>query len=129
MAYSARQESPEVRAGAFRIVARLYTVIIGFGALVVLGTGVLLMMSLDTGGLGDLMREPRVWVMVLAGITAGMLVLFVGLPTASRMGALAIASDKGELPPAFERYRKRQAVVSVTSLALAVTALLSWYVL
>lgn len=129
MAYGVRQEPPEVRAGVFRIIARLYTMIIGFGALVVLGTGVLLLMSLDTGGLGDLIREPRVWVMVLAGIAAGLLVLFVGLPTASRMGALSVASGRGELPPAFDVYRKRQAVVSLISLSLAITALFSWYAL
>ena len=129
VAYGARDEPAQVRAGAFRLISRLYTVVIGFGALVVLGTGVLLTMSLDSGGLGDLMREPRLWVMILAGIAAGLLVLFVGLPTASRMGALAVASKQGELPSGFEVYRKRQSVISKLSVGLAVTALLAWYVL
>jgi len=129
IAYGARDEPPEVRAGAFRLISRLYTVVIGFGALIVLGTGVLLTMSLYSGGLGDLVQDARLWVMILVGLTAGLLVLFVGMPTASRLGALAVASKRGELPSGFEAYRKRQAVVSKMSLALAVTALLAWYVL
>jgi hypothetical protein len=110
------------------LIARLYTVVIGFGALIVLGTGVLLTMSMYSGGFGDLVQDAKLWVMILAGIAAGLLVLFVGLPTASRMGALAVASEQGEFPPGFEVYRKRQAVVSKLSVGLAVTALLAWYV-
>ncbi|MDH3456805.1 MAG: hypothetical protein OER90_08190 [Gemmatimonadota bacterium] len=124
-----KQESVEVRAGAFRLLARLHTLVIGFGALLVLGSGVVLTMSLDTEGLGDLMREPRLWVMIVAGLLAGFMVLFVGLPTASRMGALAVPSSKGELPPAFEMYRRRSAWITVISGTLAVIALLAWYVL
>jgi hypothetical protein len=94
----------------------------------VIGSGVLLALSMESGGLGDLMREARLWVMVLLGLAAGLLVLFVGLPTATRVGALAVASGKGELPPAFDLYRKRLMVVSWVSGALAVAALLAWYV-
>jgi len=129
IAYSAREETPQVRAGAFRLISRLYTMVIGFGALMVLGTGVLLTMSLYSGGLGDLVQAAKLWVMILAGTAAGLLVLFVGMPTASRMGALAVASQQGELPSGFEVYRKRQAVISKLSVGLAVTALLSWYAL
>jgi uncharacterized membrane protein len=122
-------EPAAVRAGAFRILSRLHTMVIGFGALLVLGSGVLLTMALDAEGLGDLMREPRLWVMIITGMIAGLMVLFVGLPTASRVGALAVASERGELPPAFETYRRRQWAVSLISSVLAVVALLAWYAL
>ncbi len=129
IANGARDESAEVRAGAFRMISRLYTVVIGFGALIVLGTGVLLTMSLYSGGLGDLVQDAKLWVMILVGISAGLLVLFVGMPTASRLGALSVASKSGGFPSGFDAYRKRQAVVSKVSAGLAVTALLAWYVL
>jgi hypothetical protein len=125
--YGVRGETPEVRAGALRLLARLHTMVIGFGALLVVGTGVVLTMMLDTEGLGDLMREPRLWVMIVAGLIAGFLVLFVGLPTAARMGALAVPSVKGELPSGLELYRKRTMVITVISGSLAVLALLAWY--
>jgi hypothetical protein len=125
---TAQEEAAAVKAGAFRIVARLHTMVIGFGALLVLGSGVILTMALDTEGLGDLMRDPKLWVMIVTGIVAGLIVLFVGLPTASRLGALAVASDKGTLPPAFEVYRKRLGVLTLISGTLAVLSLLAWYV-
>jgi uncharacterized membrane protein len=126
---TAQEETAAVKAGAFRIVARLHTMVIGFGALLVLGSGVILTMALDTEGLGDLMRDPKLWVMILTGIIAGLIVLFVGLPTASRLGALAVASDSGALPPALEIYRKRLGVLTMISGTLAVLSLLAWYVL
>jgi uncharacterized membrane protein len=129
IASSAAAEPGPVKAGAYRIVARLHAAVIGLGALLVLGTGVVLTMALDSSGLGDLMREPKLWVMILAGIAAGVVVLFMGLPTATRLGALSVASEKGDLPPAFEVYRKRLATVSTLSVLLAIVALLAWYVL
>ena len=125
---TAQHEPGPVKAGAFRIVARLHTMVIGFGALLVLGSGVILTMALDTEGLGDLMRDPKLWVMILTGILAGLIVLFVGLPTASRLGALAVASENGALPAALEIYRKRLAVLTMISGTLAVLSLLAWYV-
>jgi hypothetical protein len=128
VASTAQGEPAAVKAGAFRIVARLHTMVIGFGALIVLGTGVILTMALDTEGLGDLMRDPKLWVMIVTGIVAGLMVLFVGLPTATRLGALSVVSTKGTLPPAFETYRKRLVVVSGVSGGLAILALLAWYI-
>ncbi len=125
---AARGEPPAIQARFLRVLARLHAGVIGFGALAVLGSGVLLTMALDTDGLGDLMREPKLWVMILAGILAGFMVLFVSLPLASRMGALAAAGMKSDIPPALESYRRRLAVVSAISGGLAVLALLAWYV-
>lgn len=127
VAAAAREEAPVVKAAAFRIVSRLHTMVIGVGALIVVGTGVLIVM-VDIGTLTGMMQHPKVWVMIVAGLIAGMIVMFVGLPTASRMGALAVTSKKGEMPPAFEVYRRRLDAITMISGALAVVALLAWYV-
>ncbi len=128
VAFGAREEPPEVQAGAYRILVRVHTMVIGLGALLVVGSGVLLMMSMSTGGLGDMMREPRLWVMIVTGLIGGMMVMFVGLPTAVRAGALAVASKTGDFPPAFAIYRRRLGVISTAAGALAVLSLFSWYV-
>ena len=128
-AFAAREEPPIIRAGMFRALARLHTVVIGIGAMLVVTTGIVLSMWLTTNGDADAMREPRLWVMVVTGLAGGGVVLFVGLPTAVKMGGLAVASNDGHLPPAFEMYRRRQAVVSSVAGVLAVVALLAWKVL
>ncbi len=126
IALGARQESNEIRAGVFRLLARVQTSVIGLGALLVLASGVLLTMGLSGSGMGALLQEPKLWVMIVVGLAAGLMVLFVALPTAVRMGGLAITSPKGELPPAFEVYRKRLMIVSCVAGALAVIALFAW---
>jgi hypothetical protein len=126
---SVADEPPQVRAGVFRIVGRLHTMVIGFGALLVVGTGVVLVMNMDAGGWGALIQDAKLWVMVLSGLVGGLLVIFVGLPTATRVAALAVVTKTGGLPPALETYRKRLDLVSAIAGGLAVVALLSWYLL
>ena len=127
VASSAREEAPAAKAAGFRIVSRLHTMVIGVGALIVVGTGVLIVM-MDISSLTTMMQHPKLWVMIVAGLIAGLIVMFVGLPTASRMGALAVTSRKGEMPPAFEIYRRRLDAITAITGALAVVALLAWYV-
>ncbi|NIM52161.1 MAG: DUF2269 family protein [Gemmatimonadales bacterium] len=129
IAIGVRGEVAEVRAGVFRLLARVHTMVIGLGALLAVASGVLLTMSLTTSDTGESMQEPRMWVMQVSGLLGGLTVLFVGLPTAVRMGGLAVTSESGELPPAFETYRKRQAVVSSVAGVLAIIALFAWEVL
>jgi hypothetical protein len=126
VAIGARGESAAVQAGAFRLLARVHTMVIGVGAMVAVGTGILLTMWLASGGAGDLMREPRLWVMQGAGLLGGLLVLFVGLPTAVRMGGTAVVTEDGKRLPLFERYRRRQAWVSSVAGMLALVALAAW---
>ena len=122
----AREEPPEIRAGVFRLLARMHTLVIGVGALLVVTTGALLSLQLSSDGMGVMMREPRLWVMVLAGLAGCAMVLFVGLPTAVKMGGVAVVGEDGRLLPLFEVYRKRQAVVSSVAGTLAIIALLAW---
>ena len=125
IAIGVKGEQAAVRAGVFRLLAKVHTLVIGVGAMLAVSTGVVLTMSLSS----EAMRDPRLWVMQGAGLLGGVLVLFVGLPTAVKMGGLAVMQEDGQLLPAFELYRKRQAVVSSIAGALAIVALLAWKVL
>lgn len=125
LAVASRSEPVATRAAAFRLLARVHTTVIGLGAALVVGTGLLLTMGLMSGGgdPGAVMARPRIWVMQGAGLVGGLLVLFVGLPAAVKAGGLAVPTESGGLPPTFERYRKRQAVVSSVAGVLALVAL------
>ncbi len=129
IAIGVKSEQAAVRAGVFRLLAKVHTLVIGVGAMLAVSTGILLTMALSTGGGSEAMRDPRLWVMQGAGLLGGVLVLFVGLPTAVKMGGLAVMQEDGQLLPAFELYRKRQAVVSSIAGVLAIVALLAWKVL
>ena len=129
IALGAQKEGGEMRAGVYRLLARIHTSVVGLGALLVVASGFLLMMDYSTSGLEIMMREPSRWVMVLAGLLAGVIVLFVALPTAVRMGGLAVTSESGEMPRAFEIYRRRLEVISYVAGVLAIFALFAWYVL
>ena len=129
LAIGARDETPVVRVGVYRLLARVQTMVVGVGAILVVGTGLLLTMRLSQGGAGELMSEPRLWVMQAAGLLGGLTVLLVGLPTAIKLGGLAVANDKGEVPPAFDLYRRRQAIVSSVAGVLALVALAAWKLL
>ena len=124
-AIGARDETPAVRAGVYRLLARVQTMVVGVGAILVVVTGLLLTMR----GAGELMREPRIWVMQATGLLGGLMVLLIGLPTAIKLGGLAVANDKGELPPAFDLYRRRQAIVSSIAGVFALLALAAWKLL
>ena len=123
VALNARAEDGVVRAGAFRLLAPVHTLVIGPGALLVVASGLLLTMRFMTAGAPELMAAPRIWVMQGAGLVGGLLVLLIGLPTAVKMGALAVPDAAGSLSESFERYRKRQAVVSSVAGVLALIAL------
>ncbi len=123
LAVSARNEPAEIRAGMYRLLVHVHTVIIGIGALLVVGTGLLMTMWLAQSAGGDALSQPRIWIMQAAGFVGGLLVLLIGLPTAVKMGALAVPTESGEMLSEFERYRKRQAWVSSVSGVLALIAL------
>jgi len=129
LAIGAREEPATVRAGVYRLLAKVQTMVVGIGAMLAVGTGLLLTMRMSQGGAGELMREPRLWVMQGAGLIGGLMVLLIGLPTAIKLGGLAVASDQGEMPPAFEMYRRRQAIVSSVAGVLALIALAAWELL
>lgn len=123
IAVAARSESVSSRVSLFHVLGRVYSFVIGPGAVVTLLTGVGLMMSTaqptagETGSFGT-------WVMEATGLLAGALVLFAGLPTATKLARVADLADENGPPPIFDRLRKRLAAVAHT---VAVLAVLSMY--
>lgn len=123
VAFGVRGEAAAVKATAFRLLSRIHGLITGPGALVTVGTGLLMTMQLSGQGAGVVLQRPGLWIMQGAGLLAGIIWLFGTLPTATKLAGVAVVSDDGELPPIFEKLRKRQAVLSSVAGVLALVAL------
>jgi hypothetical protein len=67
--------------------------------------------------------------MQATGLAGGVLVLLVAIPTAMKLGGLAVATEAGRLLPVFDHYRRRQMIVSSVAGALAVVSLFTGVVL
>lgn len=120
----AQGESPPARAKLLGMLAGAFTVVIGPGAILTLGSGVLWSMAIV--GVGDVERRVApagLGVMTAAGVVGGLLIAFVALPTAARLRAMAVPTVDGQLLPAFERQRKRLMVVSSVAGVLALVSL------
>jgi hypothetical protein len=104
------------------LIGRLYSRLIGPAAAVSLLTGLALTMVLAIQGFGPMLASPRLVVMQGAGLMAGILVLFVSLPMAVKLGRLAASADSSGLPSEFEELRRRQAVVQSVAGLLVVIA-------
>ncbi len=128
-ALSARAESNDVRLGAYRLLAHIHTRVISVGALLTAGTGLVMTMRLVQAGAGAAMGTPRIMIMQTAGLLGAALVLFVGLPTATKIARLASLPAGEPIPAALEQYRKRQAMVSSIAGVLALVALFAGVVL
>ena len=116
----AKRETPEVRAGAIRLAASLHGGVIGPGVLLTLASGLALSMRLAGSGA---MNRPGMMGMQGAGLLAGILVLFVAIPTAKKLARAAVPTPTGELPPIVEELRRRQAMISSIAGVLALVAL------
>jgi hypothetical protein len=124
LAIKSRGESAEIQAGLFRMLTQVHTLVIGLGALLTLGSGLMWTMWLVQGG-GTEATTPSVgvWMMQATGLVGGALVLLVAVPTAVKLGGLAVTTEEGHLLPAFAHYRRRQLIVSSTAGVLAVLSL------
>lgn len=125
LALAARGEHPAVRGGVYRLLARVHGVVIAPGALITVLSGLWLTMTMARRGRGAELGEPGLAIMQGLGMVAGILVLFVALPTANLLARIAEPDGSGQLPPGFDRLRKRQAVVASVAGALAVLALVA----
>jgi hypothetical protein len=107
---AAKQFPPEARLLAYRMTSAVQRVLVGPGAVAVLVSGVVLMMRYMRVGIvpGWLALKMAV------GIPAAALALGVALPTAARLGRLALDA-RGDLPPEFVTLRSR--LVKVASIA------------
>jgi len=123
---NSRRESIELRLGVFKLLTQVQTMIVGFGALLTLGSGVMWSMSMaqDTGA-DAVAATLGTWIMVGTGLVGGVLVLLVVVPTAVKLGGLAVTTGDGAVLSAFEYYRRRQTAVSSVAGVLAVLSLLA----
>ena len=122
IAVAARSESVSSRVSLFHVLGRVYSLVIGPGAIVTLLSGVALMMSMAQTTVGGTVSLGT-WVMQASGLLAGALVLFAGLPTATKLARVADMADENGLPPIFDRLRKRLAAVAHSVAVLAILAL------
>jgi len=109
----------ETRSGLDAVVraqSAIQRMIIAPGALLTVLSGLMLTFALAG------MASANVWLMVMqgAGLVAGLLTLFVALPTATRLSRL---DPSGEQAAYFDELRKRQKVVGVIWGALGLLAL------
>jgi len=129
LAIKAQGESADVRTSVARMLTQVHTLVIGMGALLTVGTGVALIMMLVQGGDSGATPTPGVWIMQVAGLMGGVLVLLVAIPAAVKMGGLAVLTDDGRTLPAFDYYHRRLIRVSSVALALAAISLFTGVVL
>jgi hypothetical protein len=123
LAVASRGEPAPIRAAMFRALGRVHSLVIAPGALLTVLSGLWLTMSMARQGMGARLGSPGIAAMQLLGLVGGILVLLVALPTAGALARAAEPGPDGTLPPAFERLRKRQAVVSSIAGVMAVIAL------
>ncbi len=129
LAFGARRESVEVRVGLFKLLTQVQTLVIGLGALLTAGTGIVWSMWLVQDGGEPGTHSIGLWLMQGLGLLGAVLVLFVAVPTAVKVGGLAVATDDGQVLPAFEYLRRRQVLVSSVATVLAILSLFTGVVL
>lgn len=123
---AAKHFAPDERLAVYRGLSALARLIIAPGAFLVLGTGVMLMLS--SGGSGA--DAPPAWlgVMMGAGLIGALIVLIVVVPTATKLGRLT-PDPRGDLPETFTGLRKRQALFATIAGTLGLIALIAGTVL
>lgn len=124
LAIASRGEARDVRAGVYRLLGRVHGVVIAPGALITVLSGLWLTMGMARTGQGAELGRPGLATMQAGGIIAGIVVLFVALPTANLLARVSVLDQNGQLPPAFEKLRKRQMIASSVAGTLAVLAMM-----
>jgi hypothetical protein len=108
------------RLAAYKLIGAVQRLLVGPGAVAVVLSGVILIMT------GPLMREgaPPTWmgVMMAAGILGAIVAVAISVPTAAKLARLEPESS-GEMPAAFQRLRKRQIVAASIAGALGLVAM------
>ena len=117
---AARREDRTALGAIVRSQSLIYRVIVGPGALMTVLAGILLTFRNS----GTRFAGADLWLIIMqaAGVFAGLLTLFISLPTASKLGRL---DPSGKAGPYFDELRSRQKLVSTVSGVLALLALVA----
>jgi hypothetical protein len=111
----------------YRATGAVHRGLIRPGALTAIVSGIALAMPIMRGG-GMATVGSWLHVMMGAGLVGGLLVAFVSVPTASRLGRLEL-DPRGELPEAFARLRKRQMIWASIGGGLGILAVIAGTIL
>ncbi|MGH7509788.1 MAG: hypothetical protein ACREMZ_09985 [Gemmatimonadales bacterium] len=105
---AAKREDRHGLGAVARAQAALMRVAIAPGALLAVLSGLVLTFQISAGG--ELVGF-SVWLMVMqgAGLVAGLLTLLISLPTASKLGRIDPAGERGQY---FDELRQRQRIVA-----------------
>jgi putative copper export protein len=123
IAGQARVQTGLARKSSYGLLGKVYSIVIGPAVLITTVTGIALTMSVAQQVGSSAMGHPRLWVMQVTGLLAGVLALFVELPSASGLARLAGSLDEGATSPAFERLQRRLSTVSQLVAVLFIVAM------
>jgi hypothetical protein len=114
----AKKMPPAERLAVYRALGAVHRVLVRTGAIAVVVSGIALIIPLW----GKL--PSWVHMMMTTGLLGAIIVSAASVPTASALARLE-PDPRGELPEAFARLRKRQAIVATIGGALGILALMS----
>jgi putative copper export protein len=122
---AAKNFAPDERLAVYRGLSALARMIVAPGAFLVLGTGVMLMLSSVESD-----AAPPAWLglMTGAGLVGALIMLVVVVPTAAKLGRLT-PDPRGDLPETFTGLRKRHSVFATIAGMLGLIALVAGTVL
>ena len=124
MTSGARGNSAQTRATIASLAAKVQIMLIGPGALVTLGSGILWSMAIVVGGGVESRVAPTgLWIMTGAGIVGSILVALFVIPIARKVRAVAVSGEEGRLLPVFDKLDKRLGLVSAVAGILALVSL------
>jgi hypothetical protein len=117
---SAKRLGTRERLAAYRLIGAVQRLLVGPGALAVVLSGVILIMT------GSLMKQgavpPWMGVMMVAGILGAIAAVAISVPTAAKLARLE-PEPSGELPVVFHALRKRQIIAATLAGTLGLVAM------
>ena len=120
----ARSEAQNIRVTLAALATRAHLALIGPGALLTVGSGVLWSMAVvGSAGVESRVAPIGTLIMTAAGIVGGILVAVVAIPTALKVKATALTTEDGLVLPVFERQERRLKIVSTLAGFLALVSL------
>ena len=116
--------APAERLAVYRAVGAVHRGLILPGSFAAWFSGFALAGPMMAGGVGMAGLPQWVHIMMGAGTLGAALVWFVSVPTASKLGRLALDA-RGELPESFGRLRKRQVIAASIAGGMGILAVIA----